>query len=247
MSNNPRNPLPGDQPGQPQDPRQGMDPSREQMPGQPASGQPSGQQSGQQQPDVGRTPASGTNRSTGSSASGATPASSSEQRTGYTEPRAQQTTTTRTQQPPRRSNSNKKIALFSILGLAAVAGIITGFAASNSSNTPTAAAVHRTVPRTVPSRSIRVLTLFNGSGSRTSSSFTLTNPSAAHWGFNCASGTHSFRASIATTSGGNRMTIANTSGTRSTGTVIMHPTSPGTAYRITANSACPYSIRIYGT
>jgi hypothetical protein len=244
MSNNPRNPLPGDQPGQPQDPRQGMDPAREQMPGQPASGQ----QSGQQQPDVGRTtPASGTTRPAASSAAGATPASSSAHETGSQPVQRSQTTTTRTHEQPRGSNNNKKIALFGILGLAAVAGIITGFAASNSSNTPTAAAVHRTVPRAPSSRSIRVLTLFNGSGSRTSAPFTLTNPSAAHWGFNCASGTHSFRASIATTSGGNRMTIANTSGTRSTGTMIMRPSSTGSTYRITANSACPYSIRIYGT
>jgi hypothetical protein len=242
MSNNPRNPLPGDQPGQPQDPRQGMDPSREQMPGQPASGQQSGQQS-----DIGRTPASGTTRPASSSGVGATPASSSAHETGSQPVQHSQTRTTRTHEQPRRSNSNKKIALFGILGLAAVAGIITGFAASNSSNTSPAAAVHRTVPRTVPSRSIRVLTLFNGSGSRTSAPITLTNPSAAHWGFNCAAGTHSFRASIATTSGGNRMTIANTSGTRSTGTMILRPSSLGSTYRITANSACPYSIRIYGT
>jgi hypothetical protein len=243
MTNNPRNPLPGEEPGSPQDP------------GQPISGQPQ---------DPGSTrPASGSSRSTSGPASGATPVSSSQERTGYTEPRVQQATsqtsqpvqrsqptTTRTQQPPRRSN-NKKIALFSILGLAAVAGIITGFAASNSTSAPTAA-VHRTVVRHAPAaapstRGVRILTTLNGSGSRTSAPFTVTNPSAAHWGFNCASGTHSFSASMATTSGGNRIPITSTSGTRNTGTMIMHPTSTGTPYRITANSACPYSIRIYGT
>jgi hypothetical protein len=247
MANNPRNPLPGDQPGQPQDPGQGMDPSREQMPGQPASGQQPGQQPGQQQSDIGgTTPTSGTTRPAAASGAGATPASSSEQTSSQPVQRSQ-TTTTGSYEQPRRSNNNKKIALVGILGLAAVAGIITGFAASNTTNTPTAAAVHRTVVRTPSSRSIRVLTLFNGSGTRTSAPFTVTNPSAAHWGFNCASGTHSFHATMATTSGGNRMTIANTSGTRSTGTMILHPSSTGSSYRISANSACPYSIRIYGT
>jgi len=222
------------------------------MPGQPASGQ--------QQPDIGQTPASGTSRSTGSPATGATSSSSSEQRTGSTDPRARQassepvqrsqTTTTRTYEQPRRKGGNKKIALLGILGLLAVAGIITGFAASNSSSSPVAA-VHRTVPH-VPAAhsstpSYRVLTTFNGSWTKTSATFTVTNPSAAHWGFNCASGTHSFSASMATTSGADRIPIVSTSGTRNTGTVILHPSSTGTPYKITASSACPFSIRVYGT
>jgi hypothetical protein len=254
MTNNPRNPLPGEQPGSPQDPSQGMDPAQEQTPGQPGQGV-----SGQQQSDLGpATPASGTTRSTGSSATGATPVSSSQEQTKYSEPRGQQTTsqpvqrqTTRTYEQPRRSNNNKKLALAGILGLAAVAGIVTGFAASNNSTAPTAA-VHRPLPAvrhrpvsTTPS--FRTLTTFNASGTRTSNSFAVTNPSAAHWSYRCASGSHPFSASMATTSGGNRMPIASTSGTSGSGTAILHPSSTGSKYQISANSACPYHIRVYGT
>ncbi len=254
MTNNPRNPLPGDQPGSPQDPNLGMDPAQEQTPGQPGR-RVSGQQS-----DLGpATPASGTTRSTGSSATGATPVSASQERTTSSEPRVQQTTsqpsvqrqTTQTYDQPRRSNNNKKLALFGILGLAAVAGIITGFAASNSSTAPTAA-VHRPAPAvrhspvsTTPS--YRTLTIFNETGTRTSNPFAVTDPSAAHWTFRCASGSHPFSASMATTSGGNRMSIASTSGTSGSGTAILHPSSTGSKYQISANSVCPYHIRVYGT
>jgi hypothetical protein len=270
MTNNPRNPLPGEQPESPQGPGQGMggiDPSQQQTPGQPTPGQPMpgqpgqpGQRvSGQQQSDLGpATPASGTTRSTGSSATGATPVSASQQ-----QPRGQETTsqpvqrsgeTTRTYEQPRRSNNNKKIALVGILGLAAVAGIITGFAASNNSSAPVAA-VHRTVPavrhspvaRAPSSSSYKVLTTFNESGTRTSAPFAVTNPSAAHWTYRCAHGAHAFSASMATTSGGNRLPIASTSGTSGTGTAILRPSSTGSKYQISANSACPYHIRVYGT
>lgn len=274
MTNNPRNPLPGEQPESPQDPSQGMDPSQrqtpgqqmpgqqmpgEQKPGQPAPGQPGQRVSGQQQSDLGpATPASGTTRSTGSSATGATPVTAPQERT-TSEPRVQQTTsqpvqrsgeTTRTYEQPRRSNNNKKIALVGILGLAAVAGIITGFAASNNSSAPVAAVRRAPVaraPHAPVSTSYKVLTTFNESGTRTSAPFSVTSPSAAHWTYSCAHGAHSFSASMATTSGGNRLPIASTSGTSGTGTAILRPSSTGSKYQISANSACPYHIRVYGT
>jgi hypothetical protein len=264
MTNNPRNPLPGEQPESPQDPSQSMDPSQQQtpgqqMPGQPAPGQPGQRVSGQQQSDPGpATPASGTTRSTGSSATGATPVTAPHERT-TSEPRVQQTTsqpvqrsggTTRTYEQPRRSNNNKKIALVGILGLAAVAGIITGFAASNNSSAPVAAVRRAPVaraPHAPVSSSFKVLTTFNESGTRTSAPFAVTNPSAAHWSYRCAHGAHAFSASMATTSGGNRLPIASTSGTSGTGTAILRPSSTGSKYQISANSACPYHIRVYGT
>jgi hypothetical protein len=277
MTNNPRNPLPGEQPESPQGPgggMGGMDPSQQQTPGQPTPGQPTpgqptpgqpGQRvSGQQQSDLGpATPASGTARSTGSSATGATPAGATPVSASQQQPRGQETTsrtvqrsgqTTRADEQPRRSNNGKKIALAGILGLAAVAGIVTGFAASNNSSAPVAA-VHRTVPavrhspvaRAPSSSSYKVLTTFNETGARTSAPFAVTNPSAAHWTYSCAHGAHAFSASMATTSGGNRLPIASTSGTSGTGTAILRPSSTGSKYQITANSACPYHIRIYGT
>jgi hypothetical protein len=248
MTNNPRNPLPGDQP---QDPQQGF--------GTPPERQaPSGQQPSGQQPARGAT--------TPSSASGATPASASppsqptqptQPRTRYQEPRTQQTTyqtsqptVTRTREAPRRPNNNKRIALYGILGLAAVAGIITGFAATNNHSSPVAA-VHRVVlpthVRHVPARtSGRLLETFTGVGARTSTPFTVTNPSTVHYGYRCSSGTGTFRASMATTGGANRQVIASTSGAGTSAVTTVHPSSTGSTYRITANSSCPYFIRVYG-
>ncbi len=242
MTNNPRNPLPGDEP---QDPRKGFGtPPEQQAPGQ----QPSGQQ-----------PARGA--TTPSSASGATPASASQPsqptqpRASNQEPRAQQTTyqtsqptLTRTREAPRRPNNNKRMALYGILGLAAVAGIITGFAATNNHSSPVAA-VHRIVlparVRPPAATSGRLLETFTGIGAGTSTPFTVTNPSTVHYGYRCSTGTGTFRASMATTSGGNRQVIASSTGTGTSAATTVHPSSTGSTYRITANSTCPYFIRVY--
>src|ERR1700685_2223976 len=173
MTNNPRNPLPGDQP---QDPQKGFGtpPERQAPSGQQPSGQqPSGQQPSGQQPARGAT--------TPSSASGATPASASQPsqptqptqpRTEHQEPRSQQTTSqtsqptvTRTRDAPPRPNNNKRMALYGILGLAAVAGVIPGFVATNNPSSPVAA-VHRVVlpthVRHVPATRRRLLETFTG-------------------------------------------------------------------------------------
>jgi hypothetical protein len=144
------------------------------------------------------------------------------------------------------------MALYGILGLAAVAGVITGFAATNNSSSPVAA-VHRLVPSRVrhlapavphaPATSGRLLTTFTGVGARTSAPFTPTNPSTVHYGYRCSSGTGTFRASIVSSSGGNQV-IANTSGTGLSAARVLHP-SAGTSYRISADSTCPYFIRVY--
>ena len=256
MTNDPRNPLPGEQPGTPYDPQNiGMG----QTPGQPGSGQPGSGQPGSGQPGSGQQPVGGQQPTptTRSTAAGATPVSASQPRSQ--EPRTQTTTqtsqttqpqpTTRSYEAPRRSN-NKRIALFGVLGLAAVAGIITGFAATNSSTSPVAA-VHRTIPRHIPFNHApvstgRLLTTFSESGgTHTSAPFTVTNPATVHYGYKCSTGSHNFSASMATTSGGNHQSIANTTGTGISQARTLHPSSTGSSYRISASSACPYVVRVY--
>jgi hypothetical protein len=155
---------------------------------------------------------------------------------------------TRSREAPRRPNNNKRMALYGILGLAAVAGVITGFVATNNPSSPVAA-VHRVVlpthVRHVPATSGRLLETFTGVGAGTSTPFTVTNPATVRYGYRCSAGTGTFRASMATTSGANRQIIASTSGTGTSAATTVHPSSTGSSYRITANSTCPYFIRVY--
>ena len=190
MTNNPRDPLPGQEPGQPQDPRQQpLGESAEQRAGnQPSQQQPG--RPGQQMPasGAGETPA------TGSTASGMPASSSGSEARGYQSPQQGQQTsqsyqrtepayqTTRGAPPPRKSNRN--LALFGILGLLAVGGIIAGFAATNNSNTSPAAAIHRPLP------AHRLLANFSGTGPRFSAPFVVTgSPVTARYSYVCGSGT----------------------------------------------------------
>ena len=241
MTNNPRNPLPGEQP---QDPQKGFGTSPE----QPATGQQPARGATTPSSSSGATPVSASQPSQPSRAS--QPSQPAQARTTYQEPRTTtaQPTTTRTREAPRRPNNNKRMALYGILGLAAVAGVITGFAATNNTSSPVAA-VHRIVPpshvRHVPASSGRLVATFTGVGARTSAPFTVTNPSTVHYGYRCSSGTGTFRASIATASGGNRQVIANTAGSGLSAARVLHPSSTGSTYRISADSTCPYFIRVY--
>ena len=153
--------------------------------------------------------------------------------------------------PQHRRPNTKRNALLVILGLLAVVGIVTGFAVANNNTTP-AATRRPTIIRphsrpTAPVRTGHLLATFNGVGAKTSASFRVTNPAFVHYGFKCASGTHSFSATMATTSGGNRQSIASTSGAGTSQATTVHPGSTGSSYRISANSACPYFIKVYSS
>jgi hypothetical protein len=155
--------------------------------------------------------------------------------------------------PQHRRPNTKRTAVLVILGLLAVVGIVTGFAVANSNNTTTPAATGGPVivrPHSRPTAPVRtghLLATFNGVGAKTSASFRVTNPAFVHYGFKCASGTHSFSATMATTSGGNRQSIASTSGAGTSQATTVHPSSTGSSYRISANSACPYFIKVYSS
>jgi hypothetical protein len=227
------------------------------LPSERAAGQ---QPSGQQPRDIGQAqprPASASSQQAGATPTASTRASagSSEEERIYEPPRQEREyqTTARTAEPARPRRSNRKLALAGILGLAAVAGIITGFAATNN-QAPTVAAVH--APRHIhyapsathasPATTGHLITTFNSVGNKTSSTFTIPgNPTTVHYGFKCATGTATFKATMAEASGANKQTIANTGGT-GISRLTSVPTTPGAAYRISADSVCPYSIKVYG-
>jgi hypothetical protein len=249
MTNNPRDPLPGQEPGQPQDPRQQpLGESAEQRAGnQPSQQQPG--RPGQQMPasGAGETPA------TGSTASGMPASSSGSGARGYQSPQQGQQTsqsyqrtepayqTTRAAPPPRKSNRN--LALFGILGLLAVGGIIAGFAATNNSNTSPAAAIHRPLP------AHRLLANFSGTGPRFSAPFVVTgSPVTARYSYVCGSGTaaHHFSAGlVAVNRTDTQIIVPSATGARGAGTTTLHPRSVGSAYRIGADSTCPYNVKVY--
>jgi hypothetical protein len=154
--------------------------------------------------------------------------------------------------PQHRRPNTKRNAVLVILGLLAVVGIVTGFAVANNNTTTPAATRGPVIVRphsrpTAPVRTGHLLATFNGVGAKTSASFRVTNPAFVHYGFKCASGTHSFSATMATTSGGNRQSIASTSGAGTSQATTVHPSSTGSSYRISANSACPYFIKVYSS
>jgi len=164
--------------------------------------------------------------------------------------------------PPKpRGSKTRLVAAAGVLGLVAVAGIITGFAVSGNSNSGTSAAAQSPVPTASPAQHLpqrtakpratvsrgHLLATFTGVGARTSAPFRVTNPAFVHFGYRCASGSHSFSASMATTSGGNHQSIASTSGTGTSQATTVHPNATGSSYKISASSACPYFIRVYSS
>ena len=243
MTSNPRNPLPGEQP---QDPRSGS--------GQPAQGQPASDQPASGQPGSG-PPVSSRPAGAGQPARPASsrPAVSSQPASSRSAAGTQTMDRPPPAAPPRHRRPNtRRNAVLVILGLLAVVGIVTGFAVANNNTTTPAATRGPVIVRpharpTAPVRTGHLLATFNGVGAKTSPSFLVTNPAFVHYGFKCASGTHSFSATMATTSGGNRQSIASTSGAGTSQATTVHPSSTGSSYRISANSACPYFIRVYSS
>jgi hypothetical protein len=263
MTNNPRNPLPGEEPDSPRDPHQGLGESEEQAAGyQQPSEQP--MKPGQSMPasSAGARPASGSAGATpasGSTAGSATPASSASASQGRTSQPPEQTyqstsqsyqrepgyQTTKTAPPPRKSN--KKFALFGVLGLAALAGIIAGFAATNNS-TPPAAAIHRPLPTHARVPSGRLLQNFSGTGGKLSPQFTATHsPLTVRWSYVCGAGTgtHRFSAGLVAVNGKDTQLIANTTGTGAGSITTVHPRYVGSKYQIGATSTCPYNVKVY--
>ena len=266
MTSNPHNPLPGEQP---QDPRSGSGSgsgsgqpgpaqpgSGQGAPGQPRSGQSAPGQPASGQPAPGQ-PASGqpaSARSAGA-AQPVRPATAASSQPVSSRSAAGTQTMERPAPagpPQHRRPKTKRNALLVILGLVAAAGIITGFALANNNTTPAATGHKATIIRpharpTAPVRTGHLLTTFNGVGAQTSAPFRVTSPAFVHYGFKCASGTHAFSASMATTTGTNRQSIASTTGSGTSQATTVHPANTASSYRISANSACPYFIKVYSS
>jgi|HubBroStandDraft_2_1064218.scaffolds.fasta_scaffold28863_2 hypothetical protein len=133
--------------------------------------------------------------------------------------------------PVKTGNNNRKLALGGILGLAAVAGIITGFAATN--NSPPAS---------------RLLGSFSGVGTHASAPFRVpSGPVTARYSYACpaGSGSHGFASALINTSRREIVPIARTSGTSGASSVTLHPAHPGGGYQIGTTSPCPYRVSVY--
>ncbi len=134
--------------------------------------------------------------------------------------------------PVRTSNVNRKAALGGILGLLAVAGIVTGFAVSNSSSPPAP----------------RLLGTFSSVGTHASLPFTVpSGPVTARYSFSCpaGSGSHPFLAALINSNRTDIVPIARTAGTSGTHSVTLHPAQPGGTYQVGASSPCPYRVSVY--
>jgi hypothetical protein len=236
MTNDPRNPLPGQPGGTPENPEQGFEMGSEQS-------------SGSGRNLRGSTPTSGA-----SAAGKSTPASertyqqSQTTRTPtsqtYQQPAAQPT---RTYDAPPRPNNNKKFALFGILGLLAVGGIIAGLAASNSS-TPTVPAAIRPIPhhaaRHVPVSTTHRVASINGTGVTASRPFRVTGPVTANYSYKCKSGSHPFTAGLGR-SRTNVLPFVSTHGTGGSNTVSVPGARVGSTYTLGADSTCPYHVSVF--
>jgi hypothetical protein len=246
MTNDPRNPLPGQQPGTPQNPEH-------------SSGM--GSQSGSEPPsDVpGGTPDTGASAASARSDRSDRPAPASDERNYQTPESSRQATATRTQTrqstqasvqasptrtydaPPKSSNS-KRLAVLGIAGLVAGAGIVAGFAASNNSTPATPAAIGGHLP--IRTGAGHLVAAVGGTGTRVSSPFSVTGaPIVARYSYRCGSGTHPFVAAVAQ-SRTNIAPITSTRGTGGTSTVTLHPRTTGT-YRLAASSPCPYHVSVF--
>jgi hypothetical protein len=152
-----------------------------------------------------------------------------------------ETATTRTYDAPRRARNTGRLAVFGIAGLVALAGVITGIAAtSNHTPPPAAVPVH---PAAAPAG--RLLATLTGGGLRYSAPFLVSHsPLIAQYSYRCTSGSHPFTAAIAA-SRSNISTFASTTGTGTSRTATIYPHRMGAHYRIAAASACPYRVSVY--
>jgi hypothetical protein len=252
MTNDPRDPRGGQQPGMPEE-NFGSDSGQ-------SAGSAQGAGSGQQ-PGRGSTPTSGASSGARSGPSG----SSSEER-AYEAPQETTRTTTgtqtyqtpqasrqaappRTYDAPRESRKGKLIALAGILGLVALGGIIAGFAASHSSPTVPAAIrpipTHHAAARHAAASRGHLVASVSGTGVRYSAPFKVTNSAVTTtYSYRCTSGSHPFVAALAQ-SRTNITPITNTTGTGASHTVTVHPTSVGSLYRVAASSPCPYHVSVF--
>jgi hypothetical protein len=240
MTNDPRDPLGGQQPGMP-DESTGANSEQAASSGQtPGQGQAAG--SGQ-----------GSTAGASSSTARSTPSGSASQERTHEAPqdRGRMTTATqtyevpegsgraaptRTYEAPRKSRNTRMMALFGILGVLALGGIIAGLVASNNS-TPTTPAVPTTTGRLVASVS--------GTGVKYSAPFKLTrSPVTATYSYRCTTGNHGFIAALAQ-SRTNITTITSTRGRGIARTVSVSPRSVGSFYRVAASSACPYHVSVF--
>jgi len=128
------------------------------------------------------------------------------------------------------------VALFGILGILALGGIIAGLVASNNSGSPT-----------VPAATSRghLVASVSGTGVKYSAPFKVTHsPVTATYSYRCAAGNHGFIAALAQ-SRSNITTITSTRGRGIARTVSVRPTSVGSFYRLAASSACPYHVSVF--
>jgi hypothetical protein len=262
MTNDPRDPLGGQQPGMPgesygsdseQAASSGQTPGQGQTAG-PGPGQTAGPGQGQGQA---AGPRQGQEQAAGASASGARPTSSgsgsaSEERAYEAQPERGRMTTathtyevpqgsgqaapTRTYEAPPKSRNTKMLALFGILGILALGGLIAGLVASYNSGTPTAAA---------PPSAGHLVASVSGTGVKYSAPFKVTHsPVTATYSYRCTTGNHGFIAALAQ-SRTNITTITSTRGRGIARTVSVAPTSVGSFYRLAASSTCPYHVSVF--
>jgi hypothetical protein len=153
--------------------------------------------------------------------------------------------TTQTFDAPRLTRSARRLALFGITGMVAVAGGITGIAVtSNHAQAPDAAVpVHRAGAPLAPSG--QLLVTITGSGLRYSAPFLVADgPLKVQYSYRCTNGSHPFTAAL-TASQSNISTFARTTGTGASRIATIRPQKIGTSYRIAADSVCPYQIGVY--
>jgi hypothetical protein len=152
--------------------------------------------------------------------------------------------TTRTYDAPRPGGSTRRLALLGIAGLAAVAGGITGVAATSNH----APAPHAPVPVhhvAAPAFAGHPLVTLGGSGLRYSAPFLVTRrPLTVRYSYRCTSGSHPFTLAL-TASRSDASTFANTAGTGASRITTVYPRGTGTRYRIVADSVCPYQVSVY--
>jgi hypothetical protein len=240
MTNDPRDPLGGQQPG---------------MPGESSGSDSEQAATSGQTPGQGQAAGSGQGQAAGASASEVRPTpagSASEERSYEAQPERGRMTTathtyevpegsdqgrpTRTYEAPPKSRNTKMMALFGILGILALGGIIAGLVASNTSRP--------TVPPAAAARGHLVASV-SGTGVRYSAPFKVTHsPVTARYSYRCTTGNHGFIAALAQ-SRTNITTITSTRGRGIARTVSVAPTSVGSFYRLAASSTCPYHVSVF--
>jgi hypothetical protein len=159
-------------------------------------------------------------------------------------------------QASRHRSRMRRYAPGAIAGLLVLGGLIAGLVLTSAGPSPITPAAARPHPQrpvvsgsAFPTTTAHLLERFEYVGPSNSGGFAVPSSSvASYYMYKCPGHRpNGFYVAMTNASGSDKQTIAKTAGHIGTGSAVLHPRFPGSAYHLTIRTDCVYRIRVYGS